>query len=571
MSYSICRIAKMKSGGVTGIQIHDRREKDVSHTNKDIDWSRTHENVTLIERQGTFQRAVKERIEGLDLKRAVRKDATVMVQAMITSDKAFFDGMTKPEQVEFLKKGYEFIKDRYGEENVVSATIHMDEKTPHVHVNFVPVTEDGRLSAKDLFGPKDLRTLQDDFNRYCRENGYDLERGDPESKAKHLEVAEYKLETKYQELKDKEAELQKLEQVDKSVSLEAEKGKFTYSNKEVEAIKEQNKALKLESYDKGRTIQDLEKKVQELEKQLSRAESDIGKVNVALDRLKDLENESEALKGFLEKYPKVAKALELHDKQIEQAYRLGNGLHTFKQEYNQAKAELRQNIEKSFEAEKTTKELDKSLSKLSDLETKVNVSQNRLKGLEDELESLSGGFKNILKGNQRKELTEKIEAEKVSLQQSMNDLKNTFGVDPFEIDRKRREIMAKQEELKRQKLEAQAKSDKLEQVMRSKVEGYKYHKAVSDSLDKPLKEISSRRDNKASVSSQDKKLFEVGKGDRTWITNTMKEKHPQFLEKVQENWKQEDLTKQVEKEAKEMAKEQAQQARQARNMSRGFE
>lgn len=565
MSYSICRIAKMKSGGVTGIQIHDRREKDVSHTNKDIDWSRTHENVTLIERQGAFQRAVKERIDGLDLKRAVRKDATVMVQAMITSDKAFFDGMTKPEQVEFLKKGYEFIKDRYGEENVVSATIHMDEKTPHVHVNFVPVTEDGRLSAKDLFGPKDLRTLQDDFNRYCRENGYDLERGDPESKAKHLEVAEYKLETKYQELKEKEAELQKLEQVDKSVSLDAEKGKLMYSTQEVEAIKEQNKALKLESYDKGRTIQDLEKKVRELEKQLSRAESDIGKVNVALERLKDLENESEALKGFLEKYPKVAKALELHDKQIEQAYRLGNGLHTFKQEYNQAKAELRQNIEKSFEAEKTVKELDKSLYKLSDLETKVNASQDRLKGLEDELEQSKGVFK----GKQRKEITKKIETEKVSLQQSTNDLKNTFGVDPFETDRKRKEIMAKQEELRHQKLEAQAKSDQLEKVMRSKVEGYKYHKAVSDSLDKPLKEISSRRDNKASVSSQDKKLFHVNNGDRTWITNTMKEKHPQFLEKVQENWKQEDLTKQVEKEAKEMAKEQAQQAKQARGISRG--
>lgn len=561
MSYSICRIAKIKSGGVTGIQIHDRREKDVSHTNKDIDWSRTHENVTLIERQGTFQRAVKERIDGLDLKRAVRKDATVMVQAMITSDKAFFDGMTKPEQVEFLKKGYEFIKDRYGEENVVSATIHMDEKTPHVHVNFVPVTEDGRLSAKDLFGPKDLRTLQDDFNRYCRENGYDLERGDPESKAKHLEVAKYKLETKYQELKEKEAELQKLEQVDKFVSLDAEKGKLMYSTQEVEAIKEQNKALKLESYDKGRTIQDLEKKVQELEKQLSRAQNDIGKVNVALERLKDLENESEALKGFLEKYPKVAKALELHDKQIEQAYRLGNGLHTFKQEYNQTKAELRQNIEKSFEAEKTVKELDKSLYKLSDLETKVNVSQDRLKGLEDELEQSKG----IFKGKQRKEITEKIETEKVSLHQSTNDLKNTFGVDPFEIDRKRKEIMAKQEELRHQKLEAQAKSDQLENVMRSKVEGYKYHKAVSDSLDKPLKEISSRRDNKVSVSSQDKKLFHVNNGDRTWITNTMKEKHPQFLEKVQENWKKEDLTKQVEKEAKEMAKE----AKQARGLSRG--
>jgi len=54
MSYSICRIAKVKASGVTGIQIHDRREKEsVSHTNKDIDWSKTHENVDLLEQAGT--------------------------------------------------------------------------------------------------------------------------------------------------------------------------------------------------------------------------------------------------------------------------------------------------------------------------------------------------------------------------------------------------------------------------------------------------------------------------------------------------------------------------------------
>lgn len=116
------------------------------------------------------------------------KDGTVMIQAMTTSDKIFFDDMSKEKQLEFFKKNYEFIKDRYGEENLVYATIHFDEKTPYMHVNFVPVTEDGRLSAKDLFGPKDLRNLQDDFNRHCRENGYDLKRGDLNSKAKHVEI-----------------------------------------------------------------------------------------------------------------------------------------------------------------------------------------------------------------------------------------------------------------------------------------------------------------------------------------------------------------------------------------------
>lgn len=207
MSYSICRIEKTKMAGVTGVQIHDRREKGVSHTNKDIDWSRTHENVELTGHTKAFRTIVKNRIDELDLKRGVRKDATVMSQAMITSDDKFFKGMTKDQQLEFFNKSYDFIKDRYGEKNMVSATIHFDEKTPHMHVNFVPVTEDGRLSARDLFSPGKLRKFQDDFNKHCKDNGYDLERGKLDSKRKHLSVEEYKIETKFIELKNQEIEI----------------------------------------------------------------------------------------------------------------------------------------------------------------------------------------------------------------------------------------------------------------------------------------------------------------------------------------------------------------------------
>lgn len=154
MSFSICRIAKIKSSGVTGIQLHDRREKGVSHTNQDIDWSKTHENIDLLQQQDKFRTVVKNRIDELNLERSIRKDATVMTQCLITSDSAFFEKMNKDQQVEFFKKSYDFIKDRYGEENMVSATIHFDENTPHMHINFIPVTKDGRLSARDLFSPK---------------------------------------------------------------------------------------------------------------------------------------------------------------------------------------------------------------------------------------------------------------------------------------------------------------------------------------------------------------------------------------------------------------------------------
>lgn len=211
MSYSICRIAKIKTSGVTGIQIHDTRQQGKSHTNPDIQWDKVKDNIHLITPPESFRKDIKAKIEALNLPKAIRSDATVMVQAMITSDNAFFDKMPRSEQIEFFKKSLGFVQERYGEKNIVSATVHFDEATPHMHVNFVPVTSDGRLSARDLFSPKQLRTLQDDFNAFCNANGYDLERGKVDSKTKHLSVQEFKVETKLAEVKDKVSEIEKLE------------------------------------------------------------------------------------------------------------------------------------------------------------------------------------------------------------------------------------------------------------------------------------------------------------------------------------------------------------------------
>jgi len=247
LSFSICRIEKIKLNGVTGIQIHDRREKEVSHTNKDIDWNKTNENIDLLQKQGKFRAIVKDRIDDLDLPRAIRKDATVMVQTMITSDKTFFDKMNKLEQISFFEKSYDFIKNRYGERNMVSAIIHFDETTPHMHVNFLPVTDDGRLSARDLFSPAKLRQLQDDFNKNVNDNGYDLERGKLDSKRKHLNVEEFKLETKFSDLKLKEKELDKKinDLVDKRDTVKNELNAFKSNLKDIKDIEVQMKDINL--------------------------------------------------------------------------------------------------------------------------------------------------------------------------------------------------------------------------------------------------------------------------------------------------------------------------------------
>lgn len=96
MSYGIIRIQKFKATAITGIRIHDEREKDVSHTNPDINREKTAENYALQPAE-SFNKDVKERIASLELERTPRKDAVVMCQALITSDREFFDQLT-PEQ-----------------------------------------------------------------------------------------------------------------------------------------------------------------------------------------------------------------------------------------------------------------------------------------------------------------------------------------------------------------------------------------------------------------------------------------------------------------------------------------
>ncbi len=208
MSYAIIRIQKFKRGAVKGIELHDQRAKDVSHTNPDIDRSKSSQNYTLTGSHADYLREVDERLGKLSGK-AVRKDAVVMCQALITSDAAFFQTLSQEQQRDFFSRSLDFLRRRYGEENILSATIHMDERTPHMHVNFTPI-RDGKLSAFNIFTRQELSKLQTDFSTQVGQR-FGLQRGESRAiKRKHLDVADYKRATDFQletlSISDEEAE-----------------------------------------------------------------------------------------------------------------------------------------------------------------------------------------------------------------------------------------------------------------------------------------------------------------------------------------------------------------------------
>lgn len=228
VSYAVVRVQKMTAAAIKGIEIHDRREKEISHTNPDIRHDFSDLNYDLCPaRHENFYKAVKARIDSLKLPRAVRKDAVVMAQVLVTSDRDFFDQLedqTVSENTDiaeeygyidengdfivpdeamekyknytyvFFQKAYAFLEERYGKENVISATVHMDEGTPHMHFNFVPVTPDGRLCAKDVLSKSTLTDQQTAFHEKVGKE-YGLLRGEPKGSGKrreHLETAEFK-------------------------------------------------------------------------------------------------------------------------------------------------------------------------------------------------------------------------------------------------------------------------------------------------------------------------------------------------------------------------------------------
>jgi hypothetical protein len=132
---------------------------------------------------------IKQRIERLHLKRKVRSDAVYIVSFVLGASPEFFKVSTREKQYAFFRDCVKFFQDKYGEENVLSAIVHMDETNPHLHLNLIPITH-GKLCAKDLFDGK-LVALQTEFWKEVGER-YGLDRGKPNSQTEHLDTAEYK-------------------------------------------------------------------------------------------------------------------------------------------------------------------------------------------------------------------------------------------------------------------------------------------------------------------------------------------------------------------------------------------
>ena len=195
MAYAILRFAKHKGGASKALSAHHERTKDIYASNPDIDPNRTEQNFHLVTPHWSYEQEIRHRIQMADCR--VRKDSVKFVDTLVTVSPEFAQAH-EAEMREYFTRAFEFLKERVGEGNIISAVVHMDEKTPHLHLCFVPLTRDGRLSAKEILGnKKSMIRWQDDFYAYMAERWPELERGTPavETKRKHLTPQWYKTVT----------------------------------------------------------------------------------------------------------------------------------------------------------------------------------------------------------------------------------------------------------------------------------------------------------------------------------------------------------------------------------------
>jgi hypothetical protein len=178
--YAILRFAKYKGPEIGRIEAHDERTKEKYASNPDVDTSRSRLNFHLVKPKRSYRAEAEKQIAEAGCR--ARKDSVRVVETLITASPEFFANKKPKEVKEFFAHALEFIQKKQAPETIISAVVHMDEKTPHMHLCFVPLTEDKRLSAKDIIGnKKKLTQWQDEFWKHMVKKYPDFERGESAS------------------------------------------------------------------------------------------------------------------------------------------------------------------------------------------------------------------------------------------------------------------------------------------------------------------------------------------------------------------------------------------------------
>ena len=214
MSYAIIRNTKYKRENLKGIFRHNER-RNKNYSNDNIDKEKSYLNYSIKSPRYSYEKEFDRIKEKYNLKGQIKKVSNIACEYIITSDYDFFERIGEEETKRFFETSYKFVAEykHLGEQYIISAKVHRDEQTPHMHLIFLPVvhTTDkkgnsiDKLACSEFWKAKDsYRQLQDAFYKYMVENGFDLQRGLPkeETNRQHYSVEEYKKITNFKQTKE---------------------------------------------------------------------------------------------------------------------------------------------------------------------------------------------------------------------------------------------------------------------------------------------------------------------------------------------------------------------------------
>ena len=260
--YAILRFAKYKGPEIGHIESHNERTKEKYASNPDVDTARSHLNFHLVTPKRKYRAEAEKQIAEAGCR--TRSDSVRVVEALVTASPEFFKGKKKGEIKAYFQEALDFIREHQDPKTIISAVVHMDEKTPHMHLCFVPLTADKRLSAKEIVGnKKKLTQWQDRFWEHMVKKYPDLERGESagETGRDHIPPRVFKEAVHLNRMKEqilklmtdtnllnKKSKMEELEALlDKYVpATEALRTKLRKYDKAYKALSDENSALEAE-------------------------------------------------------------------------------------------------------------------------------------------------------------------------------------------------------------------------------------------------------------------------------------------------------------------------------------
>lgn len=288
MSYAIIRNAKYKRENLKAVYRHNER-KNKNYSNKDIDKTKSYLNYALKEPEFNYEKQFDKIREKYNLKGQIKTVSNIVCEYVITSDNDFFKRIGEDETKRYFETAYKFVSEYkdLGEQYILSAKVHYDERSPHMHLLFLPVvhTTDKKgnpiekLACSEFWKAKDsYRQLQNAFFEYMVSNGFDLKRGLPkeETNREQYTVKEYKNITNFEQTKEtlkniklELPEVPKLKDIKKVMIGRDEKilnEIIKPKDKLIEELYQDNVALHKELSKQARTIEETEKYQSERDK-----------------------------------------------------------------------------------------------------------------------------------------------------------------------------------------------------------------------------------------------------------------------------------------------------------------